>query len=632
MFNVKFGFTTKRYNSTAQMSAFTQKFQANVALKEKCDLVNPVFIINVTKAAAWSAGSPNLAEINYCRCIEFMRYYFITQIVYVTNDIAEIYCSCDVLATFLDQIKECEFFIKYTSDTSKANGSIDDGRLVAEMPVPMNTTILFEKTEPAPDPPRKAAAEDALPFTDDSSKWTIAMTVTALKDAAGITVTYMMTIDTFSTLVYNIANYLGGQAVTNFDTFCSALYDLFGANGNLADYVHDIRLLPIDYTKYKATEEGITIGYVTYSGKQTTVGGKTITMNACKGKPYITPPLWKYRVENGVSIRTDTLGICPHDHSVGHDNWPYFLRSSKYIQMSIRHPGGTTPITNDQLCNLKVDMRVMPMIYIDMMNGDYIVELWLKDTDDLLGSCSGNVSMNIGKLLSGGGMGDIAGEITSGVMNLAGKVFDITKGQTTTEFTTSTTYSNNKNLFVSDDGDVIDKSKTFKTKDTQGTTTSRESLGNFGNYFGGSHQVSTGQGAASNNGFLNLAMAFMDHTDGSASTGNTFQIIASAMYPGVLAQAYVDNSGAAARYNAYDTYASYNGYPCSKVIQIKKIKLGSYIQCSGANIAMSPVPGSGLGHCMLPEEVSRINELLNSGFFYEDYNTKKDDVAQKASL
>ena len=64
-------------------------------LKDSCDIINPVIIVS----------GENLSSYNYLYIPVFNRYYFITDIKVIRNNLWEISCHCDVLETYKDSIK-----------------------------------------------------------------------------------------------------------------------------------------------------------------------------------------------------------------------------------------------------------------------------------------------------------------------------------------------------------------------------------------------------------------------------------------------------------------------------------------------------------------------------------------------
>ena len=81
---------SKKKNSTAQPTSGTT---LSVTLKDDCSIINPIIR---------SAAMP--ANANYIYIADFNRYYFVTNVVYITKDLKEFSCEVDVLATYKSTI------------------------------------------------------------------------------------------------------------------------------------------------------------------------------------------------------------------------------------------------------------------------------------------------------------------------------------------------------------------------------------------------------------------------------------------------------------------------------------------------------------------------------------------------
>lgn len=103
----------KRANSTKQPTGLSGT-DFNVVLKDKCSYDKPVFRLQ-------NSGT---LDINY---IQWGRwYYFVTDISYVRDDLFDVTCDLDVLATYKTEIGQTSAFVLY--DTA-ANTEIVDRRL-----------------------------------------------------------------------------------------------------------------------------------------------------------------------------------------------------------------------------------------------------------------------------------------------------------------------------------------------------------------------------------------------------------------------------------------------------------------------------------------------------------------------
>lgn len=104
---------SKRQNSTAVPPA-SGGTEVSIDLKDQTQILTPTFILHWT----------SYPDYNYC---EFMgRYYFISTIESIRNDIWSLSCSVDLLATYKSEIQATSAFVAY--DTA-ANTEISDHRL-----------------------------------------------------------------------------------------------------------------------------------------------------------------------------------------------------------------------------------------------------------------------------------------------------------------------------------------------------------------------------------------------------------------------------------------------------------------------------------------------------------------------
>ena len=79
-------------------SYITSVIALNGDLKEDCDISSPVITCNCPQ----TQSNENIIDFNYCRIYEFNRYYFIDKIVIGMNNIITIYCTSDVLYSFMN--------------------------------------------------------------------------------------------------------------------------------------------------------------------------------------------------------------------------------------------------------------------------------------------------------------------------------------------------------------------------------------------------------------------------------------------------------------------------------------------------------------------------------------------------
>ena len=118
MSSVTIGMTTKGINSTSRV--MSGGVSLDCRLKEPCGLHDPVFIV---KGLSKSYN-------NYNFCTWRGRYYWVNEIVFLTNDIQEVHCSLDPLATFKGAIDEATAFVQFSS--TNQNEWADDPRFTPE--------------------------------------------------------------------------------------------------------------------------------------------------------------------------------------------------------------------------------------------------------------------------------------------------------------------------------------------------------------------------------------------------------------------------------------------------------------------------------------------------------------------
>lgn len=105
---------SKRQNSTKVPASAGTSF--SITLKQPTSLNSPVFMLN-----------SNTFGYNYCQFNG--AYYFVSDIVSIRNDIWEVHCTKDVLATYRTEILGSTAYVLYDSS---ANSSIVDTRLAVE--------------------------------------------------------------------------------------------------------------------------------------------------------------------------------------------------------------------------------------------------------------------------------------------------------------------------------------------------------------------------------------------------------------------------------------------------------------------------------------------------------------------
>lgn len=121
MFEIIFYKMTCEKNRIDKTQFLTEPKTYSGTLRESSSIINPVITVEEPTSA--------LVGYNYCYIAAWNRYYFITDIVSVSNFLWEISMRVDVLNTFKTEIKQQEAIIFRTADNNLINNYIIDDLL-----------------------------------------------------------------------------------------------------------------------------------------------------------------------------------------------------------------------------------------------------------------------------------------------------------------------------------------------------------------------------------------------------------------------------------------------------------------------------------------------------------------------
>ena len=88
-------------------------------LRDECSITSPSILVEAT----------SLVDYNYCYIPEFKRYYFISDITSVRNNLWRVSLKCDVLESFKSDILNSSCIINKQQNQSYSN-NIDDGSYI----------------------------------------------------------------------------------------------------------------------------------------------------------------------------------------------------------------------------------------------------------------------------------------------------------------------------------------------------------------------------------------------------------------------------------------------------------------------------------------------------------------------
>ena len=88
-------------------------------LRDECSITSPSILVEAT----------SLVDYNYCYIPEFKRYYFISDIISVRNNLWRVSLKCDVLESFKSDILNSSCIVNKQQNQSYSN-NIDDGSYI----------------------------------------------------------------------------------------------------------------------------------------------------------------------------------------------------------------------------------------------------------------------------------------------------------------------------------------------------------------------------------------------------------------------------------------------------------------------------------------------------------------------
>ena len=99
--------------------SLSNKLTLSGNLRDECSITSPSILVEAT----------SLVDYNYCYIPEFKRYYFISDITSVRNNLWRVSLKCDVLESFKSDILNSSCIVKKQQNQSYSN-NIDDGSYI----------------------------------------------------------------------------------------------------------------------------------------------------------------------------------------------------------------------------------------------------------------------------------------------------------------------------------------------------------------------------------------------------------------------------------------------------------------------------------------------------------------------
>lgn len=571
-----------------------------VTLKENTSYCNPVFIINkngkFNSSFAKAESSVNNMRVNYCYCRQLMRYYWVDNIVATTNDIIEIHCHTDVLATWDHAIREYNGYILYTGNKEKRDGRLDDPRLVPDMHVIKSAITMFDDKNPQPF------------LAGTCYKITVFAWTESVQDTSTV-ISYFMSPTEFAKLYDYLGQIDSNTPISDIlDQFAIKMQSAMYGYQNITDYIQSIDVLPFDISYITSNATNLTTfgptdefkigpfklkGCTLYAGLDSlgAVGAKDTYMDIDLTFPY----------GNIVSGAIESEDV-------------YFMRGDKYNSLAFKHPEGILNIPLESFVAAR--KPVLRVIYsFAPSSGTYSFQFWDKDAGTYLGSAAGQCKWPLRLFEAGGEVGGTMKSIAS-ITNIAlgvasfGSRFatgygggEVIGESTTTDNSTShyaTSFMQNGEL-ASRTGARNANVSTHSIQYSQSKSL-HDTIGIHGSFnYTPAHTCVGGGTFGSNN--IALFRSLQGNELGTFSVNNIFSLVFSCTAPRVMVT------------GQYDDFAAIMGYPCGSVMKINDLKSG-YVQCSMASIEQNQF--SDEEPAMLTPERQGLNNFLNSGFYLTD--------------
>lgn len=104
-------------------------------LKQVTSVINPVITVEMK----------NPSQYNYVHIPQFHRYYFISDIVNIKNNLWEIHMNVDVLESFKTQIKANKAIVEKSEQTASSNEYFNDGSTFYHDSREYNEIAMFQR-------------------------------------------------------------------------------------------------------------------------------------------------------------------------------------------------------------------------------------------------------------------------------------------------------------------------------------------------------------------------------------------------------------------------------------------------------------------------------------------------------
>lgn len=545
------GKTSKRINSTSQ--AFDTKITlSDVYLKTPCDSEIPVFQLTYSSVVTQSLAS--VANLNYLQWGSW--YYWIDKRIYLDNDILELHCHLDPLATYKSAITSSYGLVIY-GDSSHHNTYCDDTRFFPEKLNKhiSNSIPLFNITP---------SAEGCVIMTFTQTSTLDWMDPTHTQIAGTGLHTAIMSTSAFQNCIGDLTDFdcltgwSGDGALEIVQAFQRMIQSTGG--GSLLDNIQRCVWLP-----FKLNELLTAIGSGNYTQRTGLMLGGVLSANTT----------WYETTNTFVLNREADLGISINDLTNNSSSQPNpFLKNDRWMSLQITTPGGYSNIPTEcfkdaNFLYLRSSLCINDGSFTVKVSREKAGSPAVKTFNDTLASFSGCVGVNIKGSIYGGpstsakiadaGAAIVTGALAMGIGSIAGGAIAGMEGGAAI-------------------GALIEKSGMQL----------------------GAKTISSGISGSMPGSNINV-------TAPSGSFGGSVTSLFISKTPASLT--YYAECWAPKDLDNYGSYCAKYGYPCNQYLQLSTLATGSYCQCAGFSVQGA----AGASEAAL----STINSYVNAGIYLD---------------
>lgn len=336
MATIKIGNTTKRANSTS--TTFSSSTELTCRLKESTSIHNPVFeVVGLTDGVLYNYASFN------------SYYYWVDDVIQVSNTVSEVYCHLDPLATYKSGINNTYAHVAFGDGDHKTTYK-DDPRFGPDIKVDKATGVGVESID--------------LGFSTTNCTVIVTAQNASNDFTRNSVVTYAMTMETFQYVLFGFAsvvmNDIQQWSGTDFiDIIKNYAIRLLTGGQQALDNIVSCVLVPIPISYYQ------NIAY--FESDKMALGPYSFSLDSGK-KVYPFDPT-KTKVGNKVvSLSRPTA------------NTTYkWLNSPKYCSIKVTHPCGYTEINDESLLT---NSSVYFWYAVNYASGEYSIRVTSESSKD----------------------------------------------------------------------------------------------------------------------------------------------------------------------------------------------------------------------------------------------------------